>query len=192
MTKNNLTMATICSGIGAPEVAGMDFFKPIWCSEIEPNACCVLKERFPDTINLGDMTLKDFVKKAMKIGKPDVLVAGTPCQAFSVAGGRKGLNDDRGNLTLRFVEICNRGRSMNRKWVNWPEDCDCGATLQVYTEQAVEGSANDGDPVMCQCCGSLGKIEVEDLGSEGMGATAIMRDPDLRLIRLAAEMMAQQ
>lgn len=101
-----LTMGTICSGIGAPETASLGLpITPIWCSEIEPFPCAVLAARYPETPNLGDMTAEDFVARASQLGIPDILVAGTPCQAFSVAGLRGGLTDARGNLTLRLVEI---------------------------------------------------------------------------------------
>ena len=99
-----LKMGTFCSGIGAPEVAGRDLFEPIWFSEIEPFPCAVLAHHWPDTPNLGDMTVPDLVDRIAAVGLPDVVVAGLPCQPFSVAGLRKGENDPR-NLTARFVEI---------------------------------------------------------------------------------------
>lgn len=99
-----LKMGTFCSGIGAPEVAGRDLFEPIWFSEIEPFPCAVLAHHWPDTPNLGDMTAPDLVDRIAAVGLPDVVVAGLPCQPFSVAGLRKGENDPR-NLTARFVEI---------------------------------------------------------------------------------------
>jgi hypothetical protein len=95
--------ATLCSGIGAPEVAmpGWDW---VWCAEVEAFPAAVLAARHGRP-NLGDITAPDFVAHAVKIGIPEVLIAGTPCQAFSVAGHRDGLNDDRGNLTLRGLDI---------------------------------------------------------------------------------------
>ena len=105
----NLTFATGCSGIGAPEMAwGVRLgWKCLWCSEIEPFPSAVLKYRWPDVPNLGD-----FMKLAEKINNdeieaPDVFVAGTPCQAFSVAGLRESLNDHRGGLTLEYCRIAN-------------------------------------------------------------------------------------
>jgi DNA (cytosine-5)-methyltransferase 1 len=107
---------TMCSGIGAPEVAApwMDWRL---ASEIENFPRAVLQERFgyklPDDHNQGDPLLwSDMTEvtpelaRARGIPLPDVLVAGTPCQAFSVAGLRKGTEDSRGNLTLKFVETC--------------------------------------------------------------------------------------
>lgn len=99
-----LKMGTFCSGIGAPEVAARGMFEPIWFSEIEPFPCAVLDHHWPNVPNLGDMTADDLVERIAGIGLPDVVVAGLPCQPFSVAGLRKGEADPR-NLTARFVEI---------------------------------------------------------------------------------------
>lgn len=99
-----LKMGTFCSGIGAPEVAARGMFEPIWFSEIEPFPCAVLNHHWPNVPNLGDMTADDLVERIAGIGLPDVVVAGLPCQPFSVTGLRKGEADPR-NLTARFVEI---------------------------------------------------------------------------------------
>lgn len=108
--------ATFCSGIGAPEVAA-PWVDWRLASEIEPFPRAVLQERFgyrlPEVHNQGepllwgDMTeVTPDLMHQRGIPLPDLIVAGTPCQAFSVAGARKGLADARGNLTLAFVEIC--------------------------------------------------------------------------------------
>lgn len=108
--------ATFCSGIGAPEVAA-PWVDWRLASEIEPFPRAVLQERFgyrlPEVHNQGepllwgDMTeVTPDLMRQRGIPLPDLIVAGTPCQAFSVAGARKGLADARGNLTLAFVEIC--------------------------------------------------------------------------------------
>lgn len=116
--------ATLCSGIGAPECAA-PWIDWIWSSDIEPFPNCVRAARYPDSVNLGDMTAPDFVERAAAIGLPDVLVAGTPCQAFSVAGLRQSLADDRGNLTLLFVRICDAVDNLRRAaglaplWIVW-------------------------------------------------------------------------
>lgn len=107
---------TLCSGIGAPEVAA-PWVDWRLAAEIEPLPRSVLQQRFgyrvPEDHNQGDPLLwSDMTEvtpdlmRARGIPLPDLLVAGTPCQAFSVAGARKGLEDPRGNLTLAFVEIC--------------------------------------------------------------------------------------
>lgn len=120
--------ATLCSGIGAPETALPDW-DWVWCSEIEPHPCRILARRFPNTTNLGDMTADDFCDRARGFGPIDVLVAGTPCQDFSIAGLRAGLRGDRGNLTLRALEIyedaCDAARSAGQPepvycWENVP------------------------------------------------------------------------
>jgi len=96
----------VCSGIEAASVAWEQLsMKPEWFSEIEPFPCAVLNHHWPDVKNLGDMTTIADKLKAGEVTAPDVLVGGTPCQAFSVAGLRGGLSDERGQLTLSFVEL---------------------------------------------------------------------------------------
>ncbi|UWQ30233.1 DNA cytosine methyltransferase [Leisingera sp. M523] len=107
--------ATFCSGIGAPEMAA-PWVDWRLASEIEPFPRAVLQERFGyrlpedhnqgDPLLWGDMTeINPDLLRQRGVPLPDLLVAGTPCQAFSVAGLRKGTDDARGNLTLKFVEI---------------------------------------------------------------------------------------
>jgi DNA (cytosine-5)-methyltransferase 1 len=107
---------TLCSGIGAPEMAA-PWVDWRLASEIEAFPRAVLQERFgyrdPENHNQGepllwgDMTeVTPDLLRQRGIPLPDLLVAGTPCQAFSIAGLRKGTEDDRGNLTLKFVETC--------------------------------------------------------------------------------------
>lgn len=81
--------------------------RPAWFSEIEPFPCAVLAERWPEVPNLGDMTQIAASVAANEVAAPDLLVGGTPCQAFSIAGLRKGLADKRGQLTLAYVELVN-------------------------------------------------------------------------------------
>lgn len=106
-------MGTFCSGIGAPEVAARGMFDPVWFAEIEPFPSAVLAHHWPHVPNLGDMTAPDLVQRIAKIGLPDVVVAGLPCQPFSVAGLRKGEADPR-NLTARFVEIADAIDNLRR------------------------------------------------------------------------------
>ncbi|HHR6217550.1 TPA: DNA cytosine methyltransferase, partial [Providencia alcalifaciens] len=101
-----LTYGSVCSGIEAASVAwGSLNMMPEWFSEIEPFPCAVLNHHWPEVKNLGDMTTIADKLKFGEVTAPDVLVGGTPCQAFSVAGLRGGLSDERGQLTLSFVEL---------------------------------------------------------------------------------------
>jgi DNA (cytosine-5)-methyltransferase 1 len=99
---------SVCSGIEAASVA----FNPLgWeasgFSEIEKFPCQLLAHHYPNVPNHGDMTLLPEKILDGKVEAPDMLVGGTPCQAFSVAGKRLSLEDLRGNLTLTFSEIAN-------------------------------------------------------------------------------------
>lgn len=100
------TVGSICSGIEAASVAweplGVHFD---WFSEIAAFPSRVLAEKYPDIPNLGDMNNIPEMIAQHTITSPDLICGGTPCQAFSLAGWQNGLNDDRGNLTLRFVDI---------------------------------------------------------------------------------------
>jgi DNA (cytosine-5)-methyltransferase 1 len=87
-------------------------WKPAAFAEIEPFPAAVLAHHFPNVPNLGDMTKF----KEWNIGQIDLLVGGTPCQAFSVAGLRGGLSDTRGNLTLTFVEMADH---FDPDWIVW-------------------------------------------------------------------------
>lgn len=114
-----MTGATMCSGIGAPEVA-LPEVRWIWHAEVEPFPSAVLAHHHPDSVNLGDITADDFLDRAAAQGPLDLLVAGTPCQAFSVAGQRRSLADERGNLTLRFVHAVHALRPRVTLWENVP------------------------------------------------------------------------
>lgn len=97
---------SVCSGIEAASVAwGPLGWQAVAFSEIEPFPCAVLAHHYPDVPNLGDMTTIAQRILNGEVEAPDVLAGGTPCQAFSVAGLRKSLADERGNLTLKFVDI---------------------------------------------------------------------------------------
>jgi DNA-cytosine methyltransferase len=106
---------SVCSGMEAASVAWHDLgFTPIGFSEIEPFPCEILKQRFPNTPNYGDLTkYKDW---PIEPGSVDLLVGGTPCQAFSVAGLRRGLADPRGNLALIFLGLADH---LKPRWILW-------------------------------------------------------------------------
>ena len=103
-----MKFGSVCSGIEAASVAwGPLGWKAAWLSEIEPFPSAVLAHHYPDTPNLGDMTLLPARILAGEVEAPDLFCGGTPCQAFSVAGLRNSLDDARGNLSLVFCEIAN-------------------------------------------------------------------------------------
>lgn len=94
---------SVCSGIEAATVAWHGHgFEPLAFSEIEKFPRQVLAHHYPDVPLHGDFTV---LREQDWIGDADILVGGTPCQAFSVAGLRNSLDDDRGNLTLEFVRL---------------------------------------------------------------------------------------
>lgn len=102
------TIGSLCSGIEAGTVAleGMGY-KFDWYSEIADFPNSVLSTRFPETKNLGDMTTIPQKILSGEINAPDFICGGTPCQAFSLTGFRTGLNDERGNLTLKYIDVIN-------------------------------------------------------------------------------------
>ena len=108
---------SVCSGIEAATEAWHELgWLPEAFSEIEPFPCAVLKHHYPEVPNLGDMTKF----KEWNIGPIDLLVGGTPCQSFSVAGLREGLADPRGDLMLTFLAIARRHRPRWLVWENVP------------------------------------------------------------------------
>jgi DNA (cytosine-5)-methyltransferase 1 len=110
---------SVCSGIEAASVAWHHLgWEPVGFSEIEPFPSAVLAHRFPNVPNYGDMTT--FEEWPIEPGTVDLLVGGTPCQSFSVAGLRKGLEDPRGNLMLTYLAIAARLRPKYLVWENVP------------------------------------------------------------------------
>jgi len=108
---------SVCSGIEAATVAWHHMgWQPVAFSEIEPFPSAVLAHHYPHVPNLGDMTKF----KEWNLEPIDLLVGGTPCQSFSVAGLRKGLDDPRGNLMLTFLAIAERYRPQWIVWENVP------------------------------------------------------------------------
>lgn len=103
-----LTYGSVCSGIEAASVAWHPLgWQPTWFAEIESFPSHLLAHHWPDVPNLGDMTKIGVRVAAGDVPAPDVLVGGTPCQAFSVAGLREGLDDERGQLTLEYMRLAN-------------------------------------------------------------------------------------
>jgi len=105
---------SLFSGIEAASVAWEGLgWQPLAFAEIEPFPSAVLAHHYPEVPNLGDVSKIDWSQYA---GKADVLIGGSPCQSFSVAGLRKGLTDPRGNLMLEWLRAVNEVRP---KWVIW-------------------------------------------------------------------------
>ncbi|UYT54134.1 DNA cytosine methyltransferase [Brucella sp. MAB-22] len=118
---NALRFLSVCSGIEAASVAWRPLgWQAVAFSEIEKFPSAVLAHHYPDVPNLGDFTKID----TTRLGRVDILCGGTPCQAFSIAGARRSLEDERGNLTLSFVELAHElaaGNGLrNVIWENVP------------------------------------------------------------------------
>jgi DNA (cytosine-5)-methyltransferase 1 len=106
---------SVCSGIEAASKAWEPIgWKPVAFSEIEPFPSAVLKHHWPEVPNLGDMS--KYEQWNIPSGSVDILVGGTPCQSFSVAGLRQGLKDPRGNLMLTYLAIAER---LKPRWLVW-------------------------------------------------------------------------
>jgi DNA (cytosine-5)-methyltransferase 1 len=105
---------SVCSGIEAATVAWHDMgWNPVGFSEIEKFPSQLLAHHYPNVTNYGDMTKF----KEWNINEPvNLLVGGTPCQSFSVAGLRKGLDDPRGNLMLTYLAMADHFKP---KWLLW-------------------------------------------------------------------------
>lgn len=109
-----MTYFSVCSGIEAASVAwGPLGWQAVGFSEIEKFPCAVLEQRFPAVKNYGDMSQ---FREWENVGQFRVLVGGTPCQSFSVAGLRQGLNDSRGSLMLAYCALASYYKP---RWVVW-------------------------------------------------------------------------
>lgn len=115
MTKNRFKYLSVCSGIESATVAWEPLgWEAIAFSEIDPFCSAVLEHHYPNIINLGDFT--EITKHDIQETTPDLLVGGTPCQSFSISGLRKGLREDRGNLSLEFIRLAQR---LCPTWILW-------------------------------------------------------------------------
>ena len=133
-----LKYASVCSGIEAATVAWHPMgWEPVWLSQFEqldfPSE--TLKHHYPETPNLGDM-LKIRDNEIYHNTEFDVLVGGTPCQGFSIAGLGGGLDDERSNLSLEFVRILIEKRPSWFVWENVPG---------VITSQSGETTDEEGE-----------------------------------------------
>jgi DNA (cytosine-5)-methyltransferase 1 len=108
---------SVCSGIEAATAAWHPLgWRPSFFSEIEAFPRAVLAHHYPDVPLHGDFTTIE----AGQYDPIDLLVGGTPCQSFSVAGLRGGLDDDRGNLALEYLRLADRLRPRWLVWENVP------------------------------------------------------------------------
>ena len=124
---------SVCSGIEAASVAWHPMgWRPAWFAEIANFPSAVLRTHYPHTLNLGDFTCIDPGQH-----EPiDLLVGGTPCQSFSVAGLRRGLADDRGNLAVEFLSLAGRARP---RWLVWEN------VAGIYSSTSDDAPDHEGD-----------------------------------------------
>lgn len=141
----NLKYLSVCSGIDAASVAWKDLpWKAVGFSEINKFCNQVLKYHYPETPNFGDLT-QLHESENYQSAQFDVLIGGTPCQAFSLAGNRTGLDDDRSNLALEYCRVLG---SKQPKWFIWENVPGCTSTaggedfaclLSAWTGRSVSG-----------------------------------------------------
>ena len=132
-----MNFGSVCSGIEAASVAWNPLgWEAAWLSEIEPFPSAVLAHHYPDTPNLGDMTKLVQRINYAEVEAPELFCGGTPCQAFSVAGLRKSLDDARGNLSLVFCEVADVIDSVRFVWGEQPA---------IIFWENVPGVLNTGD-----------------------------------------------
>ena len=119
-----MTIGSVCSGIEAASVAwselGVSF---AWFSEIAPFQARFLAVKYPQIPNIGDLCSIPGKIVSGEVSPPDVICGGTPCQAFSLTGHKRGLDDERGQLTLKFIEVVDandkaRGKASMVFWEN--------------------------------------------------------------------------
>lgn len=111
---------SLFSGIEAASCAWEPLgWEPVAFSEIEPFPCAVLAERFPDVPNLGDITEIDWKEVLERYGNVDLIVGGSPCQSFSVAGKREGLSGES-RLMFEYIRAVQEVRPRWFVWENVP------------------------------------------------------------------------
>ena len=150
---SNITVGSLCSGIEAASVAWANLpYKFTWFSEISAFQSELLKSKYPKTPNLGDMQSIAGKLKSKAIEAPDLICGGTPCQAFSLAGLKKGLDDSRGNLTLSYVEIINANDAVR---------LSLGKSRTIALWENVEGVLRDKTNAFGCLLGSLSGLDQE-------------------------------
>ena len=128
---------SVCSGIEAATVAWQPLgWQAAAFAEIETHPSAVLAHHYPDVPNHGDFT----TIKSDEYGTINLIVGGTPCQSFSVAGGRKGLDDQRGNLSIEYCKLIDRIRPTWIVWENVPGvlSLDDGKAFGIIIGQMAE------------------------------------------------------
>lgn len=158
------TYGSLCSGIEAASFVLEPLGKrPLWLSEIADFQSRFLTVRYPHAPNLGDMNDIPDMVLAREVEAPDLLCGGTPCQAFSLAGWRNGINDDRGQLTLKYIDIVNAIDSVR---------LSDGRNRAVFFWENVEGALTDKTNAFgCFLAGLLGledAIKVKKWTSAGV------------------------
>lgn len=130
---------SVCSGIEAATVAWHSLgWEPQWFSEIEPFPCELLRHYYPGVVNLGDMLNLKY-NPFYHASTIDLLVGGTPCQDFSVAGLRAGLAGERGSLTIEFCRILLDKKPRWFVWENVP------GALSSYSDDPGQKDAETSD-----------------------------------------------
>jgi DNA (cytosine-5)-methyltransferase 1 len=129
---DNMIFGSVCSGIEAASVAWLPLgWRCAWVAEIDPFCRAVLKHHYPEVPNYGDFTQIGITVKPEPV---DIIIAGTPCQDFSIAGLRAGLAGSHGQLTLEFIRLINRIRPQWVVWENVPGilSIDCGRAFGTF------------------------------------------------------------
>lgn len=141
------TLGSLFDGLGGWQIAAMRAgIPPVWSSEIEKFTCALTKVRFPDTVQLGDITKID----GGKIPPVDIVTMGSSCQDLSMAGRREGLAGKRSGLFIRAVELIRQMRAATRGqypkiaiWENVPgafstnRGADFQAALETFTKDDI-------------------------------------------------------
>ena len=105
---------SVFSGIEAATLAWEALgWEPVVFCEVDEFPSAVLKARFPGVPNLGDITKVNWKEAVREFGRPDIVVGGSPCQSFSIAGGRTGLEGASG-LMWEYVRCV---RELMPRWL---------------------------------------------------------------------------
>ena len=119
-----LLYGSVCSGIEAVSLAWQPLgLEAAWFAEIEPFPSAVLAHHYPRVPNLGDMTSIAHQVRAGTVPAPDILVGGTPCQSFSVAGARQAMRRRGPDTQPACAHFCPGGSSARLSPANAPRKC---------------------------------------------------------------------